>query len=446
MMMLKKLVPLSCIVAAALGGCMAPSAPPDSLSGVVFEETFKTPEAAAQVSGAEFIPGGGPDGQNSIRIKGGDRPAEMKLDASKLRGRLVTVEAMVKGQDLSGTLQIVPDYIQGPGEYYPSRGGDKGSYDWRKFAYSVQIPDYAGDLKLRFGHAGKSGVAEYADVKLTLVPVPSPCTYINEQPLQKTPQYRGAMVGSLRGDNDAIRIFGEKWHGNLVRYQFGGGGDANTPEKYRKWGEARMADLDRLLPEFEKYGIKVVIDLHSGPATMNEILQNVGIWTTEAQDMIVDLWREIARHYKGNSNIYGYDILNEPHSRNLRPGDPTWPELAERTIKAIRAIDPVTPIIVEPDQMAHYELLEYLPVFEEPNIIYSIHFYAPGQLTHQLDPKVKPILGYPDETRGWNREYLRKNLEKAREFQQKTGARAMTPRWVKIQASVWPEWRSSSRN
>ena len=148
MMMLKKLVPLSCIVAAALGGCMTPSAPPDSLSGVVFEETFKTPEAAAQVSGAEFIPGGGPDGQNSIRIKGGDRPAEMKLDASKLRGRLVTVEAMVKGQDLSGTLQIVPDYIQGPGEYYPSRGGDKGSYDWRKFAYSVQIPDYAGDRQI----------------------------------------------------------------------------------------------------------------------------------------------------------------------------------------------------------------------------------------------------------------------------------------------------------
>ena len=125
MMMLKKLVPLSCIVAAALGGCMAPSAPPDSLSGVVFEETFKTPEAAARVSGAEFVPGGGPGGQNSIRVKGGDRPAEMKLDASKLRGRLVTVEAMVKGQDLSGTLQIVPDYIQGPGEYYPSRGGDR---------------------------------------------------------------------------------------------------------------------------------------------------------------------------------------------------------------------------------------------------------------------------------------------------------------------------------
>lgn len=74
MMMLKKLVPLSCIVAAALGGCMTPSAPPDSLSGVVFEETFKTPEAAAQVSGAGVYPGGGPDGQNSIRIKGGDRP------------------------------------------------------------------------------------------------------------------------------------------------------------------------------------------------------------------------------------------------------------------------------------------------------------------------------------------------------------------------------------
>ena len=424
MMMLKKLVPLSCIVAAALGGCMTPCAPPDSLSGVVFEETFKTPEAAAQVSGAEFIPGGGPDGQNSIRIKGGDRPAEMKLDASKLRGRLVTVEAMVKGQDLSGTLQIVPDYIQGPGEYYPSRGGDTGSYDWRKFAYSIQIPDYAGDLKLRFGHAGKSGVAEYADVKLTLVPVPSPCTYINEQPLQKTPQYRGAMVGSLRGDNDAIRIFGEKWHGNLVRYQFGGGGDANTPEKYRKWGEARMADLDRLLPEFEKYGIKVVIDLHSGPATMNEIQQNVGIWTTEAQDMIVDLWREIARHYKGNSNIYGYDILNEPlePSYVYRPGGALdWNRLAERIGKAIREIDPDTPIIVACAVGGNPVGFGSLRPIDVPNTIYTVHCYLPHGYTHQGVHGAKMVGAYPGvkhDGRVWNKEMLRRSLEPVVKFQQ----------------------------
>ena len=72
--------------------------------------------------------------------------------------------------------------------------------------------------------------------------------------------------------------------------------------------------------------------------------------------------------------------------------------------------------------MASPHMLEYLPVFPYPNIIYSIHTYTPGSITHQLDPRAKKFVGYPDgewDKRGAIREWL----EPVREFQRKTGAR-----------------------
>ena len=399
--------------------------PPDSLFGVVLEEKFATPEAAAKVSGAEFVPGGGPDGMNCIRLA--DDTAEMELDAGLLRGRLVTVEALVKGEKLGGgTLQIVPAYVQGPGEFYPSAHADKGDFDWKKFGYSIRIPDYAGNLKLRFGHAGRGGTACYADVKLSLAPLPAPCMTPDTAPLQKTPKYRGAMIGSLSGDEEnSIRDFAEVWHGNIVRYQFGGGGNENTPEEYRKWGEAQMAALDRKLEFFHKYGVKVVIDLHSGPSTMNELLQNVGVWSVESQDMIVDLWREIARRYKGNPDIYGYDILNEP----LEPayvyqegGALDWNRLAERIGKAIREIDPDTPIIVAPAVGGNPVGFASLRPIDVSNTIYTVHFYLPHGYTHQGVNGMKMIGAYPGvnaDGRTWDKALLRKALEPVVEFQKR---------------------------
>lgn len=398
--------------------------PPDSLSGVVWHEKFATPEAAERISGAEFVPGGGPDAMNCIRLT--DGAGELELDAGLLRGRLVTVEALVKGEKLGGgTLQIVPAYVQGPGEYYPAARADKGDFDWKRFGCSIRIPDYAGRLKLRFGHAAGGGTACYADVKLSLAPLPAPCTTPNTAPMQKTPKYRGAMIGSLRGDEEnSIRDFAEVWHGNIVRYQFGGGGKENTPEKYRKWGEAQMAALDRKLEFFHKYGVKVVIDLHSGPATTNELLQNVGVWSVEAQDMIVDLWREIARRYKGNPDIYGYDILNEPLEPAYvgREGALDWNRLAERIGKAIREIDPDTPIIVGSAIGGNPVGFAALRPIDVPNTIYTVHFYLPHGYTHQGVHGAKMIGAYPGvecDGRTWDKDQLRKALEPVVEFQKR---------------------------
>jgi len=399
--------------------------PPDSLSGVVWKEKFLNKEAADNLGNAEFVPNGGPDGGNAVCFT--DSTGELAIDASLLRGRLVTVEAWIKGENLNGgTLQIVPGYIQGPGEFYPgARNADKGTFDWRKFGYSIRIPDYAGPLRLRFGHAAKGGKVYYADVKFSLAPLPEGNTYPG-LPVPAATRYRGAMIGSLRDDpQGAIDALGQVWHANIVRYQFTGGEKENTPEKYLAWGQKQMADLDRKLEYFQKNNIKVVIDLHSGPAAVNEILQNVGVWNTASQDMIVDLWREIARHYKGNPNIYGYDILNEP----LEPayvyregGALDWNRLAERIGKAIREIDHDTPIIVAAAIGGGPVGFAALRPINVSKTIYTVHFYLPHGYTHQGVHGAPMIGSYPgvsSDGRIWDKELLRKSLEPVREFQQR---------------------------
>lgn len=45
---------------------------------------------------------------------------------------------------------------------------------------------------------------------------------------------------------------------------------------------------------------------------MNDINNNLGLWTKERQDAVLRLWREIAAAFNGDPVLYGYDLVNEP--------------------------------------------------------------------------------------------------------------------------------------
>ena len=189
------------------------------------------------------------------------------------------------------------------------------------------------------------------------------------------------MAGNLKNEED-FRIFAEEWGGNLIRWQFLQGGPAVFPdaESYLKWGRDRIGELRRVLPFFRKYGIKVVIDLHRSPGEMNDINNNLGLWTKERQDAVLRLWREIAAAFNGDPVLYGYDLVNEPIDKvyDVRSDALDWDRFAEKLAREIRSIDPVTPIIVE---------TSYNPrPLNLPNIIYSPHFYEPGEYTHHPRP------------------------------------------------------------
>lgn len=394
--------------ASLLGGRAAPSASVSSQASDV-----KLSE------GAEWVAAGGQDGVNCIRTAGAP---SIVLDSAKMRGRLVSIEAWVKGRDLGAaaedTLYLTADYKMTHDEFYPPRKADPGTYDWRRFVASFRVGDFAGDLRLVFGHAGEKGVAYYSKVKIVAVPLPPPFDKSHATTIPTTTRYRGAMGGKLQDEADFLE-FGKRWNGNLMRWQFQGTAKVfNSSEEYMNWGRAEMTDLDKVMPFFEKYGMKVVIDLHRSPGLQDNLLRNYGLWDVRLQDLVIEMWKEIATHYKGRKAVYGYDLINEPVERAFDPwsGALDWNRFAERIARAIREIDPDTPIIVTPASAgAPFAFGAFRPI-PLPNIIYTTHFYNPGDFTHNgVGGAPLRDIAYPGGE--WNKEYLRRILQPVRDFQ-----------------------------
>ena len=148
---------------------------------------------------------------------------------------------------------------------------------------------------------------------------------------------------------EAIRELKEVWNANLIRFQIGqnNGLDHTTEAGFRKIVENKLVELDKLIPLARKYGIKILIDMHIGPGTSTDVLlRNQLSWEPKDQQLLVDIWREIAAKYGKEPVIWGYDLLNEPRDENYvykTDGGLDWNRLAARIAAAIREVDPETP-------------------------------------------------------------------------------------------------------
>ena len=105
--------------------------------------------------------------------------------------------------------------------------------------------------------------------------------------------------------------------------------------------------LDRLLTWCRAEGIYVLPDMHVYPDTV----KNGSVFVRSETEISPDLdqvkaaWATVARRYRDDPNILGYDLLNEPpgyHDDRLRP---TYVQIRD----AIRTVDPHHMIVVEPN-------------------------------------------------------------------------------------------------
>ncbi len=159
----------------------------------------------------------------------------------------------------------------------------------------------------------------------------------------------------------------QSWGFNLIRVPFGW---RNLQDGGGSWirdrsGNIDFSRLDWVVAEAAKRRIYVVFDLHIWPRQFEK--GNYGLpsrWSEDGKAVrarMAALWSEVAKHFKGNGAVAGFDVINEPE------GSP-WNAPHHAFSDAIRAQDPERMVIVE---WCGYDKM---PKEFPKNTVYSDHY------------------------------------------------------------------------
>jgi hypothetical protein len=322
--------------------------------------------------------------------------------------------------------------VQGPsGVNYPQADLEVGSFDWTRARFSARIPEDATNVSLVLGLEKVTGSVCFDDLKIIVAKVPR-----TAPPAVAGPRWKGHNHDRLRGtmispriDAAGLRTLGGEWKANLIRWQLirtQKPGEIAPLEAYDAWLDQELARLDAALPLCKELGMLVVLDLHSPPGGKGTAGGYAGsdarLFTDPAcQGKFVEVWRKMARKYRGETSIWGFDLVNEPVDDVVEEGCEDWQDLAERTGRAVREIDPARTLIIEPAHWGGPGGFRDLYPLSLTNVVYSFHMYEPGAFTHQGVHKPGPALVYPGEIQGkyWDRAALLEAMRPAIEFQQR---------------------------
>ncbi len=160
-----------------------------------------------------------------------------------------------------------------------------------------------------------------------------------------------------------------------------------APGKYR---EEIFGHIDNFISWCKKCNLNVVLNLHKAVGNYCDIEEAVQLLDDATlQERFIDLWIAFEKRYSGDNSI-AFEILNEV--RNVDPEQ--WNDLAERTIKALRAFNPERKIIIGSTCWNSADTLKYLRLYDDENVIYTFHTYNPHIFTHQRGVLVAPTLYY----------------------------------------------------
>lgn len=143
--------------------------------------------------------------------------------------------------------------------------------------------------------------------------------------------------------------------------------------------EEAFKHLDRVIDLCAKHGIYTIIDLHALPGFQNQHWHSDNpthkalFWKhKDFQDRTVVLWEAIAKRYKDQPWVAGYDLINEPADPSGKALFPYYARLRD----AVRKIDPKHILFLEGDRYAA-DFSAFTEVWD--NTVYTNHDYArPG--------------------------------------------------------------------
>lgn len=150
-------------------------------------------------------------------------------------------------------------------------------------------------------------------------------------------------------------------------------------ESEGQYREEIFQHLDHFISWCEKYHLNVVLNLHKAVGNYCDIKEKVELLSDKKlQDRFVALWTAFEKRYN-TKPLVAFELLNEVRDVNPK----LWNDLAERTINAIRKLNPTRKIIVGSTAWNSPDKLRVLRLYDDENVIYTFHFYGPFEFTHQ---------------------------------------------------------------
>lgn len=356
------------------------------------------------------------------------------FDAEKLRGQRITFLARYRTTGVSEPpkpyfgSKFMASYTAGGGTRWPDANlpeGDSGG--WITGGFTEGFRDDASGGSLTLGLQEVSGRIEFDLSSLEAGVAFSPEKRVNldytvtyPARIANHPRQRGVMVPGGPVTDKMLRDLRD-WNVNLIRVQIiRNWGKLNTEldlEEYNRWLDRRLDQIEDASKRAGAYGIRFVIDLHSPPGGKIDARNMRMFFEKKYADAFLDCWRKIAARFRGNPQIYAYDLVNEPVQ--AIPSECDYWELQRRAAEAVRAIDPDTPVMIESNESDRPQTFTYLSPLRMDNVIYKVHMYFPLTYTHQRLRGDGKAVAYPGMIEGemWNRGKIRETLRPVREFQ-----------------------------
>ncbi|HTY85930.1 MAG TPA: cellulase family glycosylhydrolase [Candidatus Acidoferrum sp.] len=155
------------------------------------------------------------------------------------------------------------------------------------------------------------------------------------------------------------------------------------------WRPDAFTVLDWLVTNCAARGIYVIIDLHGvvGGQNLDPTTgwQNKNqYWTNSAaQNQTAYLWAQLAAHYRDNSAVAGYDLINEPYGA---PDTAAVWAAYTNLYSTIRAVDPSHVIIMEGTFGSwNWSMLPDPSWYGWTNVVYQMHEYQWGGTVAQIE-------------------------------------------------------------
>jgi len=367
--------------------------------------------------------------------KAGSTMIWRNLPTDRFAGTRVKVVARAKAQDVlepphpwNGVKCMLQ--ILGPqGSQWPQKNAVWGTFDWQELAFIAEIPRDSTEIRLFLGLEATTGRVWFDDIRLSVVdhqrrrPSERPSGPVYKG--HDLPRLRGTMIGP-RVSADDLRELGLVWRANHIRWQLIWGGfphgpaDRADPSTYRQWLAGELDRLDQLLPVCREAGLVIVLDLHTPPGGRNPASECRMFHDPQYQATFLEVWEHMARRYKDEPIIWGYDLVNEPVEGIPGEGLLDWRSLAIETARRIRRIDSRHAIILEPAPWGNPAALDWFEPVDIPGIVYSVHMYLPHPFTHQGVHGYPTGIAYPGKVHGsfYDKAKLRQLLQPVRDYQQ----------------------------